>query len=349
MNLVNPTPFFPLTKQAYLNGSDRIMLRGLKRFNRYENRILKLAKLGKKKIKILQLGYSRKSKDDFRFPIYGLELGKQNIAGQKITGFIAGVHGLETIGIRVLFDFLEHIFYPGNESFLPELHSGKLKLVCIPILNPAGVVFETRSNGVGVDLMRNSKIDAKKSPLFFGGHRWTPSLPYYRGKALQPESKILFKFIKKYFYGIENSILPVLDIHSGFGTIDNFWWPFAYTKEKCKDDSTYQNLAKILRDECFNLHVQYGPQSESYTTHGDLWDQLYLNYQEFSEQKPTNSKFLPWTLEIGTWSDLKSDPWKILRKRGIFNPAKVNKYTYIKNYRNLLRDFARLALLDPNI
>ncbi|MCB1177934.1 MAG: carboxypeptidase [Leptospiraceae bacterium] len=313
------------------------MLRGLRRVNRYENRLFKLTKLGGKKVRLNQLGYSRKTKEGFRFPIYGLEIGKPSSFEKNVVGFVAGVHGLETIGIRILFDFLEHLLYPGNKSFLPELHSGKLGIACIPILNPGGVVLKSRANPAGVDLMRNSNVEAEKPVKFFGGQSFSAKLPYFRGKAIQPENRVLLNFVKKYFYPLNQNIIPVLDIHSGFGTIDNVWWPYAYTKDKCPDDSLYSKLSKILKDDCYHLHLKYGPQSEIYTTHGDIWDKIYL---EFQEKSNNSSKLLPWTLEVGTWSDIKSDPWKIFRKRGIFNPSQMNKHTYIKNYRYFLRDFA---------
>ncbi|EMM71992.1 hypothetical protein LEP1GSC038_4207 [Leptospira weilii str. 2006001855] len=56
---------------------------------------------------------------------------------------------------------------------------------------------------------------------------------------------------------------------------------------------------------------------------------------------------LPLTLEVGTWSDIKEDPFKLFRKRGIFNPASFNKIETVGRYRGFLRDFVRLGLTKP--
>lgn len=90
---------------------------------------------------------------------------------------------------------------------------------------------------------------------------------------------------------------------------------------------------------------RFGPQSETYTTHGDLWDRLYDLFQNSKHPNSTQpkSRFLPLTLEIGTWSDIKIDPWKIFRKRGIFNPARESKQKSIISHRKFLCDIMRLA------
>ncbi len=75
------------------------MLKGIRRLNRYENRIFKIVKDGGKLVRLSQLGFSRKTKDNFRFPIYSLEIGKEKAIQKNPVGIVAGVHGLETIGV----------------------------------------------------------------------------------------------------------------------------------------------------------------------------------------------------------------------------------------------------------
>ncbi|EMK00614.1 M14 family zinc carboxypeptidase [Leptospira sp. WS58.C1] len=324
------------------------MLRGIKRLNRYEKRLLRIAKLGGKLVKINQAGFSRRTEEGFRFPIYSLEIGTKEGLEKHPVGITAGVHGLETIGIQILIDFLEYIIHPRSTGFLPELKKGKLGLVVIPIVNPGGVAAKTRANPGGVDLMRNSGIDAEKPLPFFGGQKFSNKLPYFRGHGLEPESRTLSRTVFEKFFHVRDSILPVLDLHSGFGTVDNVWWPYAYTHKPCPDTFLYERIASHLKGHCGHINFAYGPQSASYTTHGDLWDKFYDHYQElYAEQAGWSSKFLPLTLEVGTWSDIKEEPLKLFSKKGIFRPAEHNKSEVLTRYRGFLRDFVRLGLTKP--
>ncbi|GBF51203.1 zinc carboxypeptidase-related protein [Leptospira ryugenii] len=317
------------------------MLRGLRRLNRYEKRILDLVRLGGDLVRIKQLGFSSKTQEGFRFPIHMLEIGKEKAIKKNPVGMVAGVHGLETVGIRILLDFLEYILYKKSPGYVSEIANGKIGLVVIPIVNPGGVALKSRSNPSGVDLMRNSGVEAESAPILFGGQNWTSKLPYYRGKTLEPESRAVFRYINQYFYHVKDSILPVIDIHSGFGTIDHVWWPYARTKKECVDTALFEKIASYMVELRRHKRYKFGPQSETYTTHGDLWDRFYDHFQEkFSH---TGSRFLPFTLEVGTWSDIKENPSKLFRKRGIFNPAKENKFETIVTYRDFLRDFLFLS------
>lgn len=319
------------------------MLRGLRRLNRYEKRILDIAKIGGKLVRLSQLGFSRKTEEGFRFPIHCLEIGTSKAIAKHPVGIVAGVHGLETVGIRIVLDFLEYIIHKKSPGYLTEIEKGKVGLIVIPVLNPGGVAQKTRSNPAGVDLMRNSGIDAEMAPPFFGGQSWTNKLPYYRGKSLEPESRTLFRYLSQYFFHLKSSVLPVLDVHSGFGTIDHVWWPYAKTKTPCLDTPVYEKIADFFANGRRHTRFKFGPQSETYTTHGDLWDRFYDYFLDKAKVENLKSKFLPLTLEVGTWSDIKENPSKLFRKRGIFNPARENKFETITTYRDFLRDFVLLA------
>lgn len=326
------------------------MLRGMKRLNRYENRILKIAKLGGKLIRLKQYGFSTKTEEGFRFPIYVLEIGKPKALKKNLAGVIAGVHGLETIGIRVLLDFLDDIFARKTSVLYQEIKNGEVGIVCIPILNPGGVALKRRSNPKGVDLMRNSGVEAVKAPFFFGGHKYSNIFPYYRGKVLQTESRVLDRFFHEYFLKAENEMIPVVDIHSGFGVVDHVWWPYASTHEPCVDETLFQKIAFHFTNSLNHFLYRFGPQSETYTTHGDLWDRLYDRFQKITHETRTvqKSRFLPLTLEIGTWSDINIDPLKLFRKRGIFNPARESKQKSIVSHRKFLTDMMRLAKMNSS-
>ncbi len=321
------------------------MLRGLRRLNRYEKRILDITKLGGKLVRLQQYGFSRKTEEGFRFPIHVLEIGTEKAIKRNPVGIVSGVHGLETVGIRILLDFLEFILYKKSPGYMPEIAEGKIGLVVIPIVNPGGVAKKSRSNPANVDLMRNSGVDAEHAPLLFGGQKYSPKLPYYRGKSLEPESRALYRYVYHYFYPVKDALMPVLDVHSGFGTVDHVWWPYAKTKTPCIDTQLYENIANFLKVNKKHSKFKFGPQSETYTTHGDLWDRFYDHYHEkiLVKDPKSKSRFLPLTLEVGTWSDIKENPSKLFRKRGIFNPARENKFETITSYRDFLRDFVLLG------
>ena len=316
------------------------VLRGLRRLNRYEARLFRIARKAGKLAQIEQLGYSARSSDGFRFPIYSLTIGKPAALERSPVGLVAGVHGLETIGIRVLLDFLESIFDEPNRDVSQALLDGDIGIVSIPILNPGGVALKSRANPAGVDLMRNSGKDGDTALPFFGGHRMSSKLPYFRGKSLQPESRALFRFcLERFSQARKGTILPVLDVHSGFGMKDSVWWPYAGKKTPSADHYLFERLSRILHTE--GDGITYEPQTQAYTVHGDLWDRLYDDYRR--SKKP--AKLLPFTLEIGTWSDVKRNPGRLLSKRGLFNPPPEQKALMIQRYRPFLSKFVLLSLL----
>ena len=319
------------------------MLRGLRRLNRFEKRILEIARVDEKLVGIHQFGFSRKTESGFRFPIYGLTIGKPSALKKNPVGIVAGVHGLETIGIRILLDFLFHCLE--NPDFFPEIQKGKIGIHALPMVNPGGVALRRRSNPAGVDLMRNSGVEAVHSLHFFGGHRFSNRLPYFRGQSLEPESRTLYRFVYESFFNVKDQLIPVVDVHSGFGSVDHVWWPYAGTKEPCRDDALFQAMGRFFKIQAGHSHLNFGPQSESYTTHGDLWDLFYDHYWKLHEsERKWKSRFLPLTLEVGTWSDLRENPTKVFNRKSIFNPDGQKKRDTIARYRKFLRDLFRTAL-----
>lgn len=200
-----------------------------------------------------------------------------------------------------------------------------------------------RLNRTGVDLMRNSGMDADHAMPFFGGQRLSPRLPYYRGFSLEPESRALRRFVVDSFFGVRNSLMPLVDVHSGFGSCDHVWWPYAGRKTPCADTALFERIADHLRHGSGHDLFRYGPQSETYTTHGDLWDRIYDEYQHHAREALPRSRFLPITLEIGTWTELRSSPGRLLHAQKIFNPPRETKAETTIRYRRFLRDLLLLA------
>ena len=59
----------------------------------------------------------------------------------------------------------------------------------------------------------------------------------------------------------------------------------------------------------------FEPQSRHYLTHGDLWDWLYRK----ACSDPAR-RFLPLTLEMGSWLWVRKNPRQVFSRQGLFNP-----------------------------
>ena len=148
------------------------------------------------------------------------------------------------------------------------------------------------------------------------GHRISNLLPWYRGQegVLEYENELLSQFIRTHMFGSEFAMS--LDLHSGFGTIDRLWFPYAYTKENF--EYTMEAFAlKRKMDQVLPNHVyKFEPQKLSYLTNGDVWDWMFKQHQaQYGE-----SIYLPLTLEMGSWAWIKKNPKQVLSFLGPFNP-----------------------------
>jgi hypothetical protein len=107
----------------------------------------------------------------------------------------------------------------------------------------------------------------------------------------------------------------VVDCHSGFGTRDRVWFPYAHTARPIPHLAEAYAFKQIL-DETHPQHrYVVEPQSAQYLAHGDLWDHLYLQALTLPQQT-----FLPLTLEMGSWLWVKKNPRQLFTRHGIFNP-----------------------------
>jgi len=261
---------------------------------------------------------------DQRFPIHAISFGS-TVPNVPTIGYFAGVHGLERIGTRVAISYLKTLSHlirwdPSMAYFLSQV-----RMVFVPLINPVGMYLQSRSNGNGVDLMRNAPVEADKVSRFFlvAGHRISARLPWYRGPLGAPmevEAKAVCDFVRREIY--PSSVSIALDIHSGYGTKDRIWFPFARTTKP------FPNLAEVyalkdLLDITYPNHVyEVEPQSLQYTTHGDLWDYLYDEHQKLEG----NRLFLPLALELGSWMWVKKNPRQLFSLLGAFNPLLPHRY-----------------------
>lgn len=315
------------------------------RFNRCEKQILQIVKAHPDLVRIRQLDYSTPTRRGQRWPIYLLEIGRKRAFKNHAPLIASGVHGLETIGIRIHLDILRSVLNPKSRFYSEDLAGGKLAIYSIPILNPAGVVRLTRANATGVDLNRNSGVTAEKAIPFFGGHRISSTLPYFRGGTQQRETRALFRFLREDFLRRRKKIHMALDIHSGYGSQNYLWWPYSFSNKKVFQEEAFESIAAGLRAKHPLYRIE--PMALSYQTHGDLWDYALLDFEKRQKEKPGKSLFLPFTLEIGTWQELKKSPSRLFTPEKIFNPPKSSRKAYLKEHRQLIWDFLHLHVRRP--
>ncbi len=262
--------------------------------------------------------------EDKEFPIQSFVLGPEDKSCPTLA-LIGGVHGLERVGTHLILSYLEGLFEQWKWDQELALRFKDTRLVIIPMLNPGGMYLGTRSNPNGVDLMRNAPIEAKLKPAWLiGGHRWSKRLPYYRGvqgSEMEVESQALVQFVRDEVFPSNTSL--VLDVHSGFGSTDRLWFPYAKTTDPFPRLEEVNALHEMLNRSYPNHVYQVEAQSLNYTTHGDLWDYLFDEHAE--KFKNSGATFIPWTLEMGSWMWIKKNPTQLFSALGPFNPIKEHR------------------------
>lgn len=302
-----------------------------------------LEKLGDR-ARIETLGYAHHG--ELSFPLYAVCLGPKEPTVPTLALF-AGVHGLERIGSQVVISFLQTMtqLLEWDKSLQEQLE--RTRVLFMPIVNPGGMYNQTRSNPNGVDLMRNSPTRGEKIPpyLLVAGHRISPRLPWYRGVAgapMEPEAQAVCEFVEREIFPAPVSVC--LDVHSGFGTVDRLWFPFARTKKPFPNIAEVFAL-KVLLDRTYPNHIyRVEPQSQQYRTHGDLWDHLYDEHRKRHER----GVFLPLTLELGSWVWVKKNVRQIFSLLGAFNPVAPHRLARTLRRHILFFEFLHRAVLSPS-
>jgi hypothetical protein len=232
-------------------------------------------------------------------------------------GFFGGVHGLERIGAEVVLAYLRSLVTRLAWDELLHRQLETMRLVFMPLVNPGGLWRGTRANPNGVDLMRNAPVEALDPvPFLIGGQRLSASLPWYRGPPgapMQAEAQALCRVVEEELLARPFSI--AVDCHSGFGVRDRIWFPFAHTARPIEHLPEMQALAELFDRSLLHHRYLIEPQSRQYLAHGDLWDHLYRR----ACADPAR-RFLPLTLEMGSWLWVKKNPRQLFSRHGIFNP-----------------------------
>jgi len=277
------------------------------------------------------------------FPLYCITLGSQR-PDVPVIAFFGGVHGLEKIGSEVLLSYLQTIAHllDWDAEFAARLE--RSRLVFMPIVNPVGVFRGTRSNGNGVDLMRNAPIDGIGKTKLYSGHRLSPRLPWYRGDQMrmEKEAQALCQVVRQQLS--RSSLTIAVDLHSGFGLHDRLWFPYASCKKPFASLAEAYAL-KNLFDHCYPHHFyKIEPMSQEYVISGDLWDYLY---DECLQQADNKALFMPLTLEMGSWLWLRKSPMHLFLRHGLFHPVLPHRQQRIMRRHLTLFDFLYRAALNP--
>lgn len=273
------------------------------------------------------------------YPVHVITLGNPALDVPAV-GYFGGVHGLERIGAGVVISYLQSLVMrlQWDSTLHKQLES--VRLVFMPIVNPGGMVLGTRANPNGVDLMRNAPIEAQKPvPFLVGGQRLSAGLPWYRGlkdQAMEIENQAVCEVANAELLARRFSLS--VDCHSGFGSSDRIWFPYAHTRVPITHLAEMHALKTIFVQSHSHHRYIIEPQSLQYLAHGDVWDHLY---QRACSQDGTI--FLPLTLEMGSWLWVKKNPRQLFSRHGIFNPLIEHRQQRVLRQHQLLLDFLSRA------
>jgi hypothetical protein len=276
-------------------------------------------------------------------PIYAIEIGPSDPTTPCFS-MVGGVHGLERIGSMVVLSTLRTVIELLSWDQTLKSRLDKSRLLFVPILNPVGMFRRSRSNGNNVDLMRNAPVFSEEATRFlYGGHRLSPKIPFYRGAltdGMELENQALFDFLKERVLPAKVSIC--LDVHSGFGSSDRLWFPYARTKKPFPYFVEAYAFRELLNNTYPNHVYAVEPQSIQYTTHGDFWDYVFDTHVNHKKDE----FFFPLTLELGSWKWVRKNPKQVFGALGIFNPVLPHRKARVLRDQKTFMDFLHRAVLS---
>ena len=291
---------------------------------------------------ITDLGTS--SDGQFEFPLMAFSFGSRSPTA-PVLGLVGGVHGLERIGAQVVLALLKSFSELILWDRMLQHTLQQVRVFFIPMVNPIGILKQTRSNPRGVDLMRNAPVHSGEKPTFLvGGQSISNRLPWFRGdfhEQMELESAALIDYCKAQFFQSSHAI--TMDFHSGFGIVDRIWFPYA------KSTRPFPHLAEAFAlknsfDRTYPNHIyRIEPQAKNYTTHGDLWD---YTYDQYLKEQP-QGVYLPMALEMGSWLWVKKNPLQLFSTLGPFNPLKPHRQKRILRRHLTLFEFLLKSALAP--
>jgi len=241
--------------------------------------------------------------------------------------FFSCFHGVEWIGSRVLVNFIEHLIREITWDDGIRTLTEKVNICGIPIVNPIGRIESYRSNGNGVDLMRNAPVMAENVLPFLGGQRISRHIPWYMGRGLEKENEIILKFLDDYVF--PSNFKFTVDIHSSFLRGSRIWIPYASGKKlPQKEAAVFRQVRKTFNGLYKYNPYKYEKQEHIYKTHGDFWDYNFDRHNEGNK-----GKYLPLTLEISSWNWSIRNIFRRWSMESLFNPfdRKESNAEYLKH------------------
>lgn len=241
--------------------------------------------------------------------------------------FFSCFHGVEWIGSRVLVNFIEHLIREITWDEDIKSVTDRVNICGVPIVNPIGKIEHYRSNGNGIDLMRNAPVEAERALPLLGGQRLSRHLPWYRGKGFEKENDIVVKFLDDYVF--PSNFKMTIDIHSSFLRGSRIWIPYASGKKMPeKEAKVFWQVRKTLNSIYKYNPYKYEKQEHIYKTHGDFWDYNFDRHNELYK-----GTYLPLTLEISSWNWSLRNIFRRWSMEALFNPfdTKESNSEYIKH------------------
>ncbi|MBC7436860.1 MAG: DUF2817 domain-containing protein [Bdellovibrionales bacterium] len=277
------------------------------------------------------------------YPVHVVALGNPS-KDVPAVGYFGGIHGLERIGAGVVIAYLQSLVMRLQWDSTLHRQLESVRMVFMPIANPGGMALGTRANPGGVDLMRNSPVDAtERVPFLVGGQRISSGLPWYRGlhgMPMEAENLAICQVVEEELLSRAFSIS--LDCHSGFGAVDRIWFPYAHTREPIAHLAEMHALKSIFVQSHSHHRYIFEPQSLQYLAHGDLWDHLYRKAGGGAHGNE-GQVFLPLTLEMGSWLWIKKNPRQLFSRHGIFNPLIEHRLQRVLRQHQQFLDFLSRA------
>jgi len=276
-----------------------------------------------------------------RLPIYALSLGNRNAATPALL-LVGGIHGLERIGTQVVLAYLQTLLSRLPWDLCLQHTLQQCCIYFIPLVNPAGMANGWRANGNSVDLMRNAPVECTEGAAWLvGGQRISRAIPWHRGRSeqMETESRAVVDFVQRELFARPFSL--VLDCHSGFGTTDRLWFPYAKSRRQpITHLAEMYRLRQLLAQTYPHQNYIFEPQAQHYLCHGDLWDYLY------DSALAHNSTMLPLTLEMGSWNWVRKNPFQLLSSLGMFHPVKPHRVKRVLRSHLILINFLINATLS---
>ena len=269
-----------------------------------------------------------------QLPLYLLSLGNPEPTLPAIV-LVGGVHGLERIGTQVVLAYLQTLLSRLSWDLCLQHTLQQCRIHFIPLVNPAGMANGWRANGNSVDLMRNAPVECTEGAAWLvGGQRISRAIPWHRGRSdkMETESSAVTDFIQRELFKRPFSL--VLDCHSGFGTTDRLWFPYAKSRrEPIAHLAEMYRLRQLLAQTYPHQNYIFEPQAQHYLCHGDLWDYLY------DLALAHNTIMLPLTLEMGSWNWVRKNPFQLLSSLGMFHPVKPHRVKRVLRSHLILINF----------